>query len=249
MTSNPLVRKLTFTGSTETGRALMRQSADTIKKPAGSGGNAPFIVFDDADLDAAVEGALVSKFRNAGQTCVCANRIYVQAGVYDAFADKLAEAVRRLKVGNGMDEGVEQGPLIDDAAVKKVQEHLQDAVAKGARILTGGKPHALGGTFFEPTVLTGATPQMQLARRDVRPGRAALPVRIRRRGRPPGQRHRVRPGELLLQPRHPARLARRRIARIRHRRHQHRLDLERGRPVRRREAVGPGARRLALRHR
>ncbi|NEJ33378.1 aldehyde dehydrogenase family protein, partial [Rhizobium leguminosarum] len=126
MTSNPLVRKLTFTGSTETGRALMRQSADTIKKLSLElGGNAPFIVFDDADLDAAVQGAIASKFRNAGQTCVCANRIYVQAGVYDAFAEKLAEAVRRLKVGNGMDEGVEQGPLIDEAAVKKVQEHLQ----------------------------------------------------------------------------------------------------------------------------
>ncbi|AVS66358.1 NADP-dependent succinate-semialdehyde dehydrogenase I [Paracidovorax avenae] len=167
MTSNPLVRKLTFTGSTETGRALMRQSADTIKKLSLElGGNAPFIVFDDADLDAAVQGAIASKFRNAGQTCVCANRIYVQAGVYDAFADKLAEAVRCLKVGNGMDEGVEQGPLIDDAAVKKVQEHLQDAVAKGAHILTGGKPHALGGTFFEPTVLTGATPQMQLSREE-----------------------------------------------------------------------------------
>ncbi len=167
MTSNPLVRKLTFTGSTETGRALMRQSADTIKKLSLElGGNAPFIVFDDADLDAAVQGAIASKFRNAGQTCVCANRIYVQAGVYDAFADKLAEAVRRLKVGNGMDEGVEQGPLIDEAAVKKVQEHLQDAVDKGARILTGGKPHALGGTFFEPTVLTGATPQMQLSREE-----------------------------------------------------------------------------------
>lgn len=167
MTSNPLVRKLTFTGSTETGRALMRQSADTIKKLSLElGGNAPFIVFDDADLDAAVQGAIASKFRNAGQTCVCANRIYVQAGVYDTFAEKLAEAVRRLKVGNGMDEGVEQGPLIDEAAVKKVQEHLQDAVAKGARILTGGKPHALGGTFFEPTVLTGATPQMQLSREE-----------------------------------------------------------------------------------
>lgn len=167
MTSSPLVRKLTFTGSTETGRALMRQSADTIKQLSLElGGNAPFIVFDDADLDAAVQGAIASKFRNAGQTCVCANRIYVQAGVYDAFAGKLAEAVRRLKVGNGMDEGVEQGPLIDEAAVKKVQEHLQDAVDKGARILTGGKPHALGGTFFEPTVLTGATPQMQLSREE-----------------------------------------------------------------------------------
>ena len=167
MTSNPTVRKLSFTGSTEVGRLLFKQSADTIKKLSLElGGNAPFIVFDDADLDAAVEGAIASKFRNAGQTCVCANRLYVQAGVYDAFAEKLATAVRKLKVGSGMEAGVEQGPLIDDKAVAKVREHIADAVAQGARVLVGGKPHALGGTFFEPTVLTGVTAAMQVAREE-----------------------------------------------------------------------------------
>ncbi|WCM94420.1 NADP-dependent succinate-semialdehyde dehydrogenase [Acidovorax sp. NCPPB 2350] len=167
LTANPLVRKLTFTGSTEIGRELMRQSADTIKKLSLElGGNAPFIVFDDADLDEAVKGAIASKFRNAGQTCVCANRLYVQDGVYDAFAEKLAAAVARLKVGNGMDAGVEQGPLIDQAAVDKVREHLEDAVGHGARVLAGGRPHALGGTFFEPTVLADATPRMLLAREE-----------------------------------------------------------------------------------
>ncbi|KAF1023499.1 MAG: Glutarate-semialdehyde dehydrogenase DavD [Paracidovorax wautersii] len=167
MTANPTVRKLTFTGSTEVGRLLFRQSADTVKKLSLElGGNAPFIVFDDADLDAAVEGAMASKFRNAGQTCVCANRLYVQDGVYDAFAEKLAAAVRRLKVGNGTEPGVEQGPLIDDKAVRKVREHIADAVAKGATVLVGGQPHALGGTFFEPTVVTGATADMQFAREE-----------------------------------------------------------------------------------
>ncbi len=167
MTSNPTVRKLSFTGSTEVGRLLFKQSADTIKKLSLElGGNAPFIVFDDADLDAAVEGAIASKFRNAGQTCVCANRLYVQAGVYDAFAEKLATAVRKLKVGSGMEAGVEQGPLIDEKAVAKVREHIADAVAQGARVLVGGKPHALGGTFFEPTVLTGVTAAMQVAREE-----------------------------------------------------------------------------------
>ena len=167
MTSNPTVRKLSFTGSTEVGRLLFKQSADTIKKLSLElGGNAPFIVFDDADLDAAVEGAIASKYRNAGQTCVCANRLYVQAGVYDAFAEKLATAVRKLKVGNGMEAGVEQGPLIDEKAVAKVREHIADAVAQGARVLVGGKPHALGGTFFEPTVLTGVTAAMQVAREE-----------------------------------------------------------------------------------
>ena len=167
MTSNPTVRKLSFTGSTEVGRLLFKQSADTIKKLSLElGGNAPFIVFDDADLDAAVEGAIASKYRNAGQTCVCANRLYVQAGVYDAFAEKLATAVRKLKVGNGMEAGVEQGPLIDEKAVAKVREHIADAVSQGARVLVGGKPHALGGTFFEPTVLTGVTAAMQVAREE-----------------------------------------------------------------------------------
>ncbi len=155
LTSNPVVRKLSFTGSTEIGRQLMAECARDIKKVSLElGGNAPFIVFDDADLDAAVEGALASKYRNAGQTCVCANRLYVQEGVYDAFAAKLKAAVERLKIGNGLEEGVVIGPLIDDRAVEKVREHIADAVDKGAKVVTGGQPHALGGTFFEPTILT-----------------------------------------------------------------------------------------------
>lgn len=164
MTESPIVRKLTFTGSTEVGITLMRQSADTVKKLGLElGGNAPFIVFDDADLDTAVEGALISKFRNNGQTCVCANRIYVQAGVYDVFAQKLSVALSALKVGNGLDDGITFGPLIDAAAVNKVEEHIADAVSKGAAISAGGKPHSLGGTFFEPTVLTGVTSDMAVA--------------------------------------------------------------------------------------
>jgi succinate-semialdehyde dehydrogenase/glutarate-semialdehyde dehydrogenase len=167
MTSNPDVRKITFTGSTEVGRLLIKQSAETIKKLSLElGGNAPFIVFDDADLDAAVEGAIVSKYRNAGQTCVCANRLYIQAGVYDAFAEKLVAAVGKLKVGNGFDPEVLQGPLIDFAAVEKVEDHIQDAVAKGGRVLLGGKRHALGQTFFEPTVLSEVTSQMKVAREE-----------------------------------------------------------------------------------
>ena len=167
MTSNPDVRKITFTGSTEVGRLLLKQSADTIKKLSLElGGNAPFIVFDDADLDEAVEGAIISKYRNAGQTCVCANRLYVQAGVYDAFAEKLVAAVGKLKVGNGFDPEVLQGPLIDFAAVEKIEDHIQDAVAKGGRVLLGGKRHALGQTFFEPTVLSEVTSQMKVAREE-----------------------------------------------------------------------------------
>ena len=167
MTANPTVRKLTFTGSTEVGIELYRQSADTVKKLGLElGGNAPFIVFDDADLDAAVEGAIISKFRNNGQTCVCANRIYVQSGVYEAFADKLAERLGTLKVGDGMDADTTFGPLIDSAAVAKVQEHIADATGKGAAVRLGGKPHALGGTFFEPTILTGVTSDMAVAREE-----------------------------------------------------------------------------------
>jgi len=167
MTSSPLVRKVSFTGSTEIGRLLMGQCAPSIKKLSLElGGNAPFIVFDDADLDAAVEGAIASKYRNAGQTCVCTNRFYVQDSVYDAFSRKLVEAVGRLRVGNGLEEGVTQGPLIDEAAVAKVREHIADAVAQGGRILTGGRPHALGHTFFEPTVLADALPTMRLAREE-----------------------------------------------------------------------------------
>jgi succinate-semialdehyde dehydrogenase/glutarate-semialdehyde dehydrogenase len=167
LTSNPLVRMITFTGSTEVGKLLMRQSADTVKKLSLElGGNAPFIVFDDADLDAAVEGALASKYRNSGQTCVCANRLLVQDGIYDRFAEKLAEAVAKLKVGAGQEEGVVQGPLINDAALAKVEAHVKDAAAKGAKILTGGKRHALGRTFYEPTVLVEVTPQMQIAQEE-----------------------------------------------------------------------------------
>jgi len=167
MTSNPDVRKVTFTGSTEVGRILMKQSADTIKKLSLElGGNAPFIVFDDADLDAAVEGAIVSKYRNAGQTCVCANRLIIQSGVYDAFAEKLVAAVKELKVGNGFEPDVLQGPLIDQSAVEKIEDHIQDAVSKGARVLLGGKRHALGRTFFEPTVLANVTPKMKVAREE-----------------------------------------------------------------------------------
>jgi succinate-semialdehyde dehydrogenase/glutarate-semialdehyde dehydrogenase len=164
MTRSPIVRKLSFTGSTQVGRTLMRQSSDTIKKLSLElGGNAPFIVFDDADLDAAVEGAMISKYRNTGQTCVCANRLYVQRGVLKAFTDKLVAKVKGLKVGNGMDDGVTQGPLINAAAVAKIEAHIADARAKGAEVLTGGKRHALGGLFFEPTVVAGATADMLFA--------------------------------------------------------------------------------------
>ncbi|MDX1606241.1 MAG: NAD-dependent succinate-semialdehyde dehydrogenase, partial [Candidatus Competibacterales bacterium] len=164
LTGNPLVRKLSFTGSTAVGKQLLTECAQTVKKTSMElGGNAPFIVFDDADLDAAVEGAMASKYRNSGQTCVCANRIYVQDGVYDAFAEKLAAAVGKLKVGNGLEEGVNQGPLIDMAAVEKVEEHISDALDKGARVAVGGERHPLGGTFFRPTVLTGVDPTMKVA--------------------------------------------------------------------------------------
>ncbi|HXC38426.1 MAG TPA: NAD-dependent succinate-semialdehyde dehydrogenase, partial [Burkholderiales bacterium] len=167
LSTNPIVRKLTFTGSTEIGKLLMAKCAGTVKKTSMElGGNAPFIVFDDADLDAAVEGAIASKYRNTGQTCVCANRFLVQDGVYDAFADKLAGRVKAMRVGNGLESGVEQGPLIDMKAVEKIEEHIADALAKGGKVLTGGKRHALGGSFFEPTVLTGATPAMLLAKEE-----------------------------------------------------------------------------------
>ncbi|MCO5145386.1 MAG: NAD-dependent succinate-semialdehyde dehydrogenase [Aquamicrobium sp.] len=166
-TENDKVRKLTFTGSTEVGRILMRQGADQIMKLGLElGGNAPFIVFDDADLDAAVEGAMVSKYRNNGQTCVCANRIYVQSGVYDAFAGKLAMKVSAIKVGDGFEDGVNAGPLIDRKALAKVEEHIGDAVSKGATVALGGKPDARGGLFFQPTILTGVTTDMKVAREE-----------------------------------------------------------------------------------
>ena len=157
------IRKMTFTGSTEVGRILMRQSADTLKKMSLElGGNAPLIVFDDADLDLAIAGAMASKYRNAGQTCVCANRMFVQDGIYDEFARRLTEASAAMKVGDGLEDGVEQGPIIDDQGLAKVERHVADAIAKGATVLTGGKRHALGGTFYEPTVLTGMSSDMQM---------------------------------------------------------------------------------------
>lgn len=167
LTANPIVRKLSFTGSTEVGKLLMQQCAATVKKVSLElGGNAPFLVFDDADLDAAVEGAMMSKFRNTGQTCVCANRILVQDSVYDAFAAKLAKAVKALKVGHGIEEGVNQGPLIDMAGLNKVEEHVADATAKGAKVAVGGSRHDLGGSFFQPTVLTEVTTDMKVTREE-----------------------------------------------------------------------------------
>jgi len=165
--SNPKVRKLTFTGSTPVGRILMRQCSDTIKKVSLElGGNAPFIVFDDADIDAAVEGAMISKYRNSGQTCVCANRIYVQAGVYEEFMEKFKVAVQKLKVGNGMDEGVVQGPLINMAALDKIEDHIKDAVSKGGTVVEGGNRHSLGHSFFEPTIIRDVTRDMKVAREE-----------------------------------------------------------------------------------
>ncbi|MFG6158009.1 NAD-dependent succinate-semialdehyde dehydrogenase [Halomonas sp. 1390] len=167
LTTDPRVRKISFTGSTPVGKRLLAQCAGTVKKASMElGGNAPFIVFDDADLDAAVEGAVASKFRNSGQTCVCTNRLLVQAGVYDAFLEKLAARVAELQVGNGLEEGVVQGPLINDAAVDKVQTHIADALDKGGRLVCGGAPHALGGTFFEPTIIADVTDAMRVAREE-----------------------------------------------------------------------------------
>ena len=167
LTSNPVVRKLSFTGSTAVGKLLLAQCAGTVKKVSMElGGNAPFIVFDDADVEAAVQGAMVSKYRNTGQTCVCANRLYVQSGIYEEFARRLVKAVATLRVGDGLAGPTDQGPLIDARALAKVQSHVDDAVAKGARIACGGKPHALGGTFYEPTVLLDVTPKMRVAREE-----------------------------------------------------------------------------------
>jgi succinate-semialdehyde dehydrogenase/glutarate-semialdehyde dehydrogenase len=167
LVTNPLVRKITFTGSTDVGRELMAKAAMTIKKVSLElGGNAPLIVFDDATLETAVQGAVASKFRNMGQTCVCANRIYVQDGIYDAFVARFAEVVASLKVGDGMADGVVQGPLIDEAAVAKVEDHVSDALAGGARIVTGGKRHRLGGTYYEPTVIADARQSMKIAREE-----------------------------------------------------------------------------------
>jgi succinate-semialdehyde dehydrogenase/glutarate-semialdehyde dehydrogenase len=166
--ANPLVKKITFTGSTEVGKMLIAKSASTVKKVSMElGGNAPFLVFDDADIDRAVEGAITAKFRNSGQTCVCTNRFFAQAGIYDTFVAKLAEASNKLKVGSGLDAGVQQGPLIDDKAVEKVEEFIADATAKGGKVVAGGKRHALGGSFFEPTVISGATPDMMFMKDEI----------------------------------------------------------------------------------
>jgi succinate-semialdehyde dehydrogenase/glutarate-semialdehyde dehydrogenase len=196
--ASPTVRHVSFTGSTEVGRILMAQSASTVKKLSLElGGNAPFIVFDDADLDSAVDGAIASKYRNAGQTCVCTNRIYVQEGVYARFLEKFSAKVAQLKVGNGFDEGVAQGPLIDDAAIEKLQRHVADAVSKGATITVGGQK--LHGQFFEPTVISGATANMLCAKEETfGPARTYLQFQ-RRAGRDRGgEQHRVRPGQLFL---------------------------------------------------
>ena len=167
LTASPKVAKLTFTGSTEIGRDLLRECAETIKKTSMElGGNAPFLVFDDADVDAAIDGAMISKFRNGGQTCVCTNRFYVQDGVYDEFVEKLAKRVSAMKVGYGMDAGTEVGPLIDEKAVEKVEEHLQDAIAGGAKVLAGGQRNERGGSFFNPTVVAGVKPDMKLAKEE-----------------------------------------------------------------------------------
>src|SRR5947199_10739595 len=191
MTSNPIVRKLTFTGSTEIGKLLMEQCAATVKKPSMElGGNAPFIVFDDADIEMAVKGAIASKYRNAGQTCVCANRILVQDGVYDAFTKRLAETAGAMKVADGFEPGAVIGPLIDMKAIEKVEAHIEDALKQGAKVVIGGKRSVLGGSFFEPTVLTDVTTDMVITKGgDLRPGRPALPLQDRRRSHQNGQRH------------------------------------------------------------
>jgi hypothetical protein len=227
----------------------MAQSAPTVKKLSLElGGNAPFIVFDDADIDSAVEGAFASKYRNAGQTCVCSNRLYVQDGVYDEFVEKFAAKVRTAKVGNGFEDGVNQGPLIEEAALEKVERHVKDAVARGARVLVGGK--RLSGQFFEPTVVADATADMLCAREETfGPFAPVFRFKTEQEADRRGQRHRIRPGQLLLQPRRRPHLPGQRGAGVRHGRHQRRHPGHGARALRRRQAVRPGPRRLAPRHR
>ena len=250
LTSNPTVRKISFTGSTAVGKILMAQCAATVKKVSLElGGNAPFIVFDDADLDAAVEGAIASKYRNTGQTCVCANRLLVQASVYDEFASRLGRAVDKLKVGPGLDEGVNQGPLIDNAAVEKVESHIRDAVAKGATVAKGGRRMTPAGRFFEPTVLTNVTPEMDIAREETF-GPVAPLFRFATEAdamRWPTRRSSVWPRTSTAATSAACGVSPRRS--IRHRRRQYRADFNRGGTVRRDEGVGHRARRIEVRTR
>ncbi len=250
MTTNPTVRKLTFTGSTEIGKKLMVQCAGTVKKLSLElGGNAPFIVFDDADLDAAVQGAIASKYRNTGQTCVCANRLLVQEGVYEEFAVKLAAAVGKLRVGDGLKGATDQGPLIDAKAVAKVEEHVADAVSKGAKVALGGKRHALGGTFFEPTILTGVTTAMLVAREETF-GPVAPLFKFKTEAEAIAMANDTEFGlAAYVYTRDLARSWRVSEAhRIRHRGTQHRHHLHRGRTVRRREGIRHRTRRVEVRH-
>ncbi len=251
LTTNPLVKKFSFTGSTEVGKQLMAQCASTVKKVSLElGGNAPFIVFDDADLDAAVKGAILSKFRNMGQTCVCANRFLVQDGVYDAFAEKLKKAVAALKVGDGAMAGVEQGPLINMAAVEKVESLIADGVKHGAKIDLGGKRHKLGGTFFEPTILRDATPEMAFAREEIF-GPVVTLFRFAK------DEDAIRMandteyglGRVFLRPRCRAHLQGDGGAAIRHRRRERRHHIHRSCAVWRHEGIRHRARRLEIRHR
>ena len=248
---NPVVRKLTFTGSTEVGRILMAQGAQKILKLSLElGGNAPFIVFDDADLDAAVKGAILSKFRNNGQTCVCANRLYVQAGIHDRFVAKLGEAVAAMRVGDGFEEGTVLGPLINAAAKAKYDDHVADALARGARVVTGAKPHPHGGTFVHPTVLSVVTPAMKVAREETfAPLAPVFRFETVDDGDRSRQRYRIRACLLFLCQRSASGLESGRGARIRDGRGQYRPHLDRGRTLRRGQAVGLGARGVEVRTR
>jgi succinate-semialdehyde dehydrogenase/glutarate-semialdehyde dehydrogenase len=247
LTESEVVRKLSFTGSTRVGKLLAKQSADTLKKLSLElGGNAPFIVFDDADIDAAVQGAMASKFRNTGQTCVCVNRFYVQDGIYDAFTQALTQAVRKMRIGNALQGEVEQGPLINQAALKKVEVHVADALQKGAKVLTGGKPHALGGTFYEPTVLIDASKSMLIAAEETF-GPVAACFRFKTEDEAIAAANDTPFG--LSAYFYSRDLARRGSAGERHGWHQRRDSVDRSRAVRRRQAVGPRPRRLEVRSR
>ena len=247
---HPAVRFVGFTGSTEVGKILFQQAAVGVKKLGLElGGNAPFVVFDDADIDAAVDGAMVSKYRNMGQTCVCANRIYAQDKIYDQFVEKLSKKVAAMKIGDGTEQGVTQGPLINMDAVDKVEKHIADAVKGGAKIITGGKRHALGGTFFEPTVLANVEAgRAGRARRDVRSAGAGVSLQGRGRRDRDVQQLAVRPCVLFLRARSRPGLAGGGSAGVRHGRRQHRPDHHRSGAVRRRQGKRPRPRRLASRH-